>query len=58
MPIETCHQIILLHRLRDRARKLIEANRQAGNRTVADMYARIDDWLEVQMSFAMSGDRR
>jgi len=57
MPIETCHQIILLHRLRDRARKLIEANSKAGNRTVAEMYARIDNWLEVQMSFAMSGGR-
>ena len=58
MPIEQCHEIILISRLRDRARALIAANRKAGNRAVADMYARIEDWLEVQLSFAMSGGRR
>ena len=54
MPIETCHRIILLHRLRGRARKLIEANRAAGNRAVADIYRQIDDWLAQQMAYATS----
>ena len=57
MPIEQCHEIILISRLRDRARALIAANRKAGNRAVADMYAQIENWLERQLSFAMSGDR-
>lgn len=54
MPIEQCRNIILLHRLRERARRLIEANRKAGNRGVADIYSHIDDWLAVQMSQAMA----
>ena len=58
MPIEQCHEIILISRLRDRARTLIAANRKAGNRAVADMYAQIENWLELQLSFAMSGQRR
>ncbi len=58
MPIEQCREIILLYRLRDRARNLIEANRKAGNRAVAEIYTRIDDWLEVQLTFAMSAGRK
>ena len=58
MPIEQCRNIILLYRLRDRARKMIEANRMAGNKPVAQIYTDIDDWLAVQMSYAVSGGRR
>lgn len=57
MPIDQCQQIIMLYRLRDRARRSIEAHRKAGNRNVAELYTRIDDWLAVQMSFAMAGRR-
>jgi hypothetical protein len=58
MPIEQCRNIILLYRLRDRARKMIEANRMAGNKPVARIYADIDDWLALQMSYAVSAGRR
>ena len=58
MPIDQCQQIIMLYRLRDRARKAIAAHRKAGNRAVADLYTQIDDWLAVQMSHAMAGIRR
>ncbi len=58
MPLEQCREIILLYRLRHRAHALIAANRKAGNRAVADIYARIDTWLETQLSHAMSGGGR
>lgn len=57
MPIDQCRNIILLYRLRDRARRLIEANRMAGNLAVAQIFADIDAWLEVQMSYAVAGRR-
>ena len=58
MPIEQCRNIILLYRLRARARGMIEANQKAGNATVAQIYTHIDDWLERQMAYAVSGGRR
>ena len=58
MPIDKCRQIIMLSRLRDRARRLVAANRQAGNRAVADIYVQIENWLENQLDFATSGSRR
>ncbi len=58
MPIEQCHNIILMYRLRDRARKLVAANQTAGNRAVAQIYTQIDDWLEVQMTHLVVGIRR
>ena len=58
MPIDQCQQIILLYRLRGHARKLVAANRKAGNRAVADIYVQIDRWLEIQMSHAMAGSQR
>jgi len=57
MSIDQCRQIIMLYRLRQRAHALIAANRKAGNGAVADIYTRIDLWLETQLSFAMSGGR-
>ena len=57
MPIEQCRNIIIISRLRDRARAMIAANRKAGNRAVADIYAQIEEWLELQLSHAMSGSR-
>ena len=57
MPIEQCRNIILLSRLRDRARAQVAANHKAGNRTVAEIYARIETWLEGQLAFAMTGGR-
>ena len=58
MPIEQCRNIILLSRLRDRARAQVAANRTAGNRVVAEIYVRIETWLEGQLAFAMTGGRR
>ena len=58
MQIEQCRNIIMLYRLRDRARRLVEANRKAGNPGVAKIYAQIDDWLAVHMSNAVSRARR
>ncbi len=58
MPIEQCRNIILLSRLRDRARAQAEANRRAGTRAVADIYVRIEAWLERQLAFAMSAGRQ
>lgn len=58
MQIEQCRKIILLTRLRERARRLIETNRKAGNAGVAQIYAGIDAWLEVQMGYVMSEGRR
>lgn len=58
MPIEQCRNIILLYRLRDRARNMIAAHQKAGNKTVAQIYRQIDDWLAVQMSHAVSDGRR
>lgn len=55
MPIEQCRNIILLYRLRQRARRTAEANRKAGNIAVAQIYTHIDAWLERQMSQAMGG---
>jgi hypothetical protein len=55
MPIEQCREIIMLYRLRQRAHALISANREAGNRTVAEIYERIDAWLERQLAFVSSG---
>lgn len=57
MPTDQCQQIIMLYRLRDRARRSIAAHQKAGNRNVAELYTRIDDWLAVQMSYAMAGRR-
>ena len=55
MQIEQCRKIILLTRLRERARRLIETNRKAGNAGVAQIYASIDAWLEVQMGYVIKG---
>jgi len=57
MPIDKCREIIMLSRLRDRARALVAANRKAGNRAVAEIYVRIENWLETQLAFALSGGR-
>ena len=57
MLIEQCRNIILLSRLRDRARVQVVANRTAGNRAVADIYVQIENWLEGQLAFALSGGR-
>ena len=57
MPIEQCRNIILLSRLRDRARAMVAANRKAGNRGVAEIYMQIENWLEGQLAFAMTGGR-
>ena len=57
MPIDKCREIIMLSRLRDRARDLVAANRRAGNRAVADIYARIEAWLETQLAFATGAAR-
>lgn len=54
MQIEQCRKIILLTRLRERARRMIETNRKAGNKAVAEIYASIDIWLEVQMGHVVS----
>lgn len=37
-----CHKIILLYRLRSRARDMMQAQQMAGNRAAADIYAKID----------------
>ncbi len=58
MPIEQCRNIILLSRLRDRARAQVAANRRAGNRAVADIYVKIETWLEGQLAFAVSAGRQ
>ncbi|MDV6330127.1 hypothetical protein [Asticcacaulis sp. 201] len=58
MQIEQCRNIIMLYRLRDRARRLVEANRKAGNPGAAKIYTQIDDWLAVHMSHAISRARR
>ena len=57
MPIEKCQEIILVSRLRDRARALVAANRKAGNRAVAEIYAGIENWLETQLAYALSSGR-
>ncbi len=56
MPIEKCREIIMLSRLRDRARALVAANRKAGNRAVAEIYVQIENWLERQLAFATAGN--
>ena len=58
MPIEQCRNIIMLYRLRARARGMIDANRKAGNTAVAQIYTHIDNWLETQMAHAVSAGRR
>jgi hypothetical protein len=55
MNIELCRKIILLTRLRERARRLIATNRKAGNVGVAQIYTGIDAWLEVQMGYVIKG---
>ncbi|WP_443750621.1 hypothetical protein [Asticcacaulis solisilvae] len=57
MPIDQCRNIIMLYRLRERARSLIEASRKTGNPAVAQIYTQIDNWLETQMAYAMSAAR-
>ena len=52
MTLEHCHKIILLYRLRGRARDMMQAQQKAGNRAAADIYARIDAWLETLMANA------
>lgn len=54
MQLQQCQHVILLHRLRIRARRLMDANQRAGNRSVADIYLKIDKWLEMQMTHALS----
>ncbi|CAL4867160.1 hypothetical protein MMA231_01411 [Asticcacaulis sp. MM231] len=58
MQIEQCRKIILLTRLRERARRRIESHSKAGNAGVAQIYARIDAWLEGQMGHVISEGRR
>jgi len=58
MPIEQCRNIMLLYRLRERARGMIAAHSKAGNPAVAQIYGQIDGWLETQMKHAVSGLRR
>jgi hypothetical protein len=52
MPIEQSLKLIMLYRLRQRARKLITANQNVGNRAVAYIYGDIDNWLEGLMTRA------
>ena len=54
MQLQQCQHVILLHRLRIRARRLMDANQRAGNRSVAGIYLKIDKWLEMQMTHALS----
>ncbi len=57
MPIDQCRNIILLYRLRERARGMVAAYRKAGNTNIAQIYVHIDNWLEAQMAHAVSGGR-
>ncbi|UDF03052.1 hypothetical protein [Asticcacaulis sp. AND118] len=57
MQLQQCQNVILLHRLRMRARRLMDVNLRAGNRTVAEIYAKIDKWLETQMARAISASQ-
>ena len=52
MSIDQYRQIILLYRLRARARRCMGAHGKAGNAAVADIYRHIDVWLEGQMRHA------
>lgn len=52
MTLEHCHKIILLYRLRGRARDMMQAQRTAGNRAAAEVYGKIDAWLETLMTRA------
>ena len=52
MSIDQYRQIMLLYRLRARARRCIAAQGKAGNAAVADIYRHIDVWLEAQMRHA------
>ena len=49
MTLEHCHKIILLYRLRGRARDMMQAQQTAGNRAAAEVYGKIDAWLETLM---------
>lgn len=57
MPVPNYQAVILLHRLRIRARWLRDVNQTAGNASIADIYARIDVWLEGQMAHAIAAKR-
>lgn len=57
MNLRQSQSVILLHRLRVRARRLRDVNQKAGNASIADIYARIDRWLEGQMAHAMAAKR-
>ncbi len=52
MSIDQYRQIMLLYRLRARARRCMSAHGKAGNAAVADIYRHIDVWLEGQMRHA------
>lgn len=58
MTLEHCHKIILLYRLRGRARDMMQAHHNAGNRNAADIYAKIDAWLETLMTNATATRNR
>ncbi len=49
MSTDQYRQILLLYRLRARARRCMAAQGKAGNAAVADIYRHIDAWLEAQM---------
>ncbi|BEV10422.1 hypothetical protein ATDW_09180 [Asticcacaulis sp. DW145] len=57
MPVPNYQAVILLHRLRIRARRLRDVNQTAGNASIADIYALIDVWLEGQMAHAIAAKR-
>ncbi len=52
MSIDQYRQILLLYRLRARARRCMGAHGKAGNTAVAGIYRHIDVWLEAQMRHA------
>lgn len=58
MTLDQCHKIILLYRLRGRARDMMQAHRTAGNRAAADIYAQIDAWLEGLMAYVTARRNR
>ncbi|MFP1129507.1 hypothetical protein [Asticcacaulis sp. W401b] len=57
MNLRQSQSVILLYRLRLRARRLRDVNQKAGNASVAQIYAKIDHWLEGQMAHAMAAKR-
>ncbi len=52
MSTDQYRQILLLYRLRARAKRCMAAHGKAGNAAVADIYRHIDVWLENQMRHA------